>query len=248
MTPDFHPLRVIDALLQFVWVTDPNGSVQYVNHRLAEFTGRPPDDLLGWEWRWVIHPEDYPTTIDRWAACIQNLRPYDVQHRIRREDGLYRWFVSRAEPSVDRDGRVAGWVGTSTDIDDARRVGDAAREDRRLVRAFVERGPDGYALVGADRVVRYVSPRLAAFLGRGAGEVVGTDARGWVHRDDWPRLAAVVADLLGRAGEMVMSEARLLHSDGGGRRVRLRATNLFPDPDVRAVAVDVRAATTSPPE
>lgn len=237
MSPDFHPLRVLDALPQLVWVADPDGAVTYINQRTSEYTGLPADDLLGWDWGWVVHPDDLPPTLDRWTAAVRGRRAFHAEHRLRRADGQYRWFLSRGEASVDAGGRVVGWVGTSTDIDDGHRVGDAARDDRRLVRAFVERGPGGYALVGADRVVRYASPWVAAHLGRPPGVLAGSDARDWVHRDDRPRLAAAVEDLLGRPGERVGAGARLRHSDGSYRRVRLGATNLLPDPDVRAVAV-----------
>ncbi|MBN9521976.1 PAS domain-containing protein [bacterium] len=237
MSPAFHPLRVLDAITQLVWVTDPDGGVTYINHRFAEYTGRPPDDLLGWDWGWVLDPEDLPTTLDQWAAAVRGRRAYAIEHRIRRADGQYRWFVSRAEPSFDTDGRLVGWVGTGTDIDDSHRLRDAAVDSRRLVRAFVERGPGGCVLVGADRVVRYASPWVAAYFGRPPGVFAGSDARDWVHRDDRSRLAAAADNLLGRPGEPFEAGARLRHSDGSYRRVRLRATNLLPDPDVRAVAI-----------
>ncbi|QDU20552.1 PAS domain-containing protein [Urbifossiella limnaea] len=242
MSPDFHPLRALDALPQLVWVAGPDGNVEYINRRCAEYTGVPADDLLGWDWGWVIHPEDLTDTLARWTAAVRDSRALFAEHRFRRADGQYRWFLSRGEPEFGADRRLLRWVGTCTDIDESHRAGDAAREDRRLVRAFVERGPGGYALVGADRLVRYTSPWVAAFLGRPPGVFSGTDARDWVHRDDRPRLAAAVSDLLLRPGERVEADGRLLHSDGSFRRVRLRATNLLPDLDVRAVAVAIEPA------
>ncbi len=239
MSPDFHPLRVLDAITQLVWVCDPDGGVTYINHRFAEYTGQPTDDLLGWDWGWVLDPEHLPATLERWGAAVRGRRAYAIEHRIRRADGQYRWFVSRAEPSFDTDGRLVGWVGTSTDIDDSHRLGDAAVDSRRLVRAFVERGSGGYVLVGADRVVRYASPWVAAFLGRPPGTFTGSDARDWIHRDDRLRLAGAVDELMGRPGERVKAVARLRHSDGSHRRVRLWGTNLLPDPDVRAVSVHI---------
>ncbi|MFO0801408.1 MAG: PAS domain-containing protein [Gemmataceae bacterium] len=241
MSPDLPPLRLLDALPQLVWAAGPAGELEYVNTRCAEYTGIPADDLLGWEWGWVVHPEDLPDTLNRWAAARVTVRPYHTEHRLRRADGRYRCFVSRAEPTVDPGGVVVGWVGTSTDIDDFRRAGAATREANGLIRAFVERALVGCVLVGSDRVVRYVNPWFAGLLGYPPGALAGADAADWVHPDDRPALAAAATDLLGRPGGQADGCARLRRADGTYHRVRLRVTNLLPDPDVRALAVAVEA-------
>jgi PAS domain S-box-containing protein len=239
MPTDPADLRLLDALPQLVWVGAPDGTLEYLNRRCAEYTGLAVDDLLGWDWGWVIHPDDLPRALARWGESVANGTPHADEFRIRRSDGQYRWFLARGEPVRDPDGRVIRWVGTCTDFDDARRAGQDAQADRRLVRAFVHRAPDGLALVGGDRVVKYVSPPLGALLGKPPGVFTGTDALDWVHRDDRPRLVTAVSDLLVRAGGLAAAAARLQHADGSYRRVSLRAVNLLPDPDVRAVAVTV---------
>jgi PAS domain S-box-containing protein len=239
MSPDPAALRLLDALPQLVWVAGPDGTLEYLNRRCAEYSGLAVDDLLGWDWGWVIHPDDLPTALVRWNESVVNGTSHREEFRIRRADGQYRWFLTRGEPTRDADGAVVRWVGTCTDVDDLRRAGADAREDRRLVRAFVERAPDGLALVGGDRLVRYASPALGGLLGRPPGVFPGTDALDWAHRDDRPRLAAAAADLLTRSGGQAVAGARLRHADGSYRRVILKAVNLLPDPDVRAVAVAV---------
>ena len=234
-------LRALDALPHLAWVAGTEGNLEYLNRRCAEYCGLATDDLLGWDWGWVIHPEDLPHALARWTESVQNGTPHRDQFRIRRSDGQYRWFLSRAEPVRDADGAVVRWFGTCVDVDDIYRAGVEARDAKRLVRAFVERSPDGLALVGADRVIRYVSPGLATHLGRPAGVFVGTDALDWVHRDDRPRLAQVIAELLTRTGGRATAEFRLRHADGSHRRVKSVGINLLPDPDVRAVAVTLRA-------
>ncbi|QDU23856.1 PAS domain-containing protein [Urbifossiella limnaea] len=242
MDPSPVPPRVLDHLPQLVWAAGSDGAVEYLNRRCTEYAGLPADDLLGWDWGWVVHPDDLPAVLTRWAASVRDGLPHRDEFRLRRSDGEYRWFLARGEPVRDADGRVVRWVGTCTDFDYARRSVAGARDERRLVRAFLDRSRDGHALVGADRVVRYASAGLAALLGRAVDALVGTDARDWVHRDDRPRLRMEADELLTRAGERVEAPARLRHADGSYRRVRLQATNLLRDPDVRAVAVTVLPA------
>ncbi len=242
MSIDSVALRALDALPHLVWVAGPNGELVYLNRRCAEYTGLATDDLLGWDWGWVIHPHDLPAALIKWNESLQNGTPHRDEFRIRRTDGQYRGFVSVGDPTRDADGRVLRWYGSCVDVDDIRRAGAEAREEKRLVRAFVERNPEGLALVGADRLVRYASPGMAALLGRPAAVFVGTDALDWAHRDDRPRLAALMSDLLTRSGGRTTAELRLRHADGAYRRVRAVGMNYLPDPDVRAVAVTVRAA------
>ncbi|MBN9517153.1 PAS domain-containing protein [bacterium] len=241
MFTDPAALRTLDALPHFAWVADPDGALLYINRRCAEYTGLAIDDMLGWDWSWVIHPDDLATTVARWAESVKNGTPHRDEFRLRRDDGQYRWFLGRADPVRDDDGQVVRWIGTCVDVDDIHRTGADTRTARQLVRAFVERNPDGLALVGADRIIRYASPGLVALLGRPAGVYVGTDALDWVHRDARPRLAQLMEELLARSGGVVSAGFRMSHADGSYRRVRGEAINLIPDPDVRAVAVTLRA-------
>lgn len=241
MPVDPLPVRGLEIHPLQTFVAGPDGAMEYFNSRCRAYTGMPTDDLLGWDWGWVIHPDDLPATRSRWAESIRTGTPHDNDVRIRRADGEFRWFRIRIEPARDADGVIVLWVGASTDIHDLRGAVAEAREARRLVRAFVDRGRDGHALVGADRMVRYASPVLAGMLGVRTEAMLGTDVRDWVHRDDRPRLASAAAGLLARPGERVAGPARLRHADGAFRRVRLEAANLLPDPDVRAVALTVAA-------
>ncbi|QDU19679.1 PAS domain-containing protein [Urbifossiella limnaea] len=237
MPADPIPVRGLEIHPLQTFVADTDGAIEYFNPRCPEYTGLPTDDLLGWDWRWVVHPDDIGRTLDRWAASVRDGTAHDNDVRLRGADAAYRWFRVRVEPVRDAAGAVVRWVGACTDIDDLRQAGDEARDARRLVRAFLDRGGEGRALVGGDGVVRYASPALVSLVGGQQEAVAGTDARGWVHRDDRPRVAQAVTDLLLKPGERVDGTVRLRHAGGSYRRVWVEATNLLPDPDVRAVAV-----------
>ena len=232
--------RALDALPHLVWLAGPDGTVEYLNRRCAEYAGLAVDDLLGWDWGWVMHPEDLPGTLAAWSEAVRAGTLHEIEYRLRRHDGQYRWFLTRAEPLRDADGRIIRWYGTCTDIDDHKRAEAELRAVRGLFRALVERSELGFALVGADRAVRYVSPAVGRLLGRPPGVFTGTDALDWVHPDDRAAALAALAEVMARPGGHVVVSVRLRHADGSFRGVEATGTNLLPDPDVRAISVTLQ--------
>jgi PAS domain S-box-containing protein len=237
----------LDALPDLAWLAGPDGAAEYVNARCREFFGVPLDDLLGWDWGWVVHPSDLHRTLTAWGASVRTGGPFQVEYRLRRANGEYRWFAGRARPVRDRGGHVLRWVGTCTEIDDRKHAEDALREARCLVRALVERGEQGFALLGADRVARYASPAVARILGFAPEEFIGADVWDWAHPDDRAGLSGWLGYLLANPGERLGVSARFRDRSGSYRRLTVRGTSLLPDPDVRAVAVSFWEAADPPP-
>jgi PAS domain S-box-containing protein len=100
---------------------------------VGAYTGIPEQELLGLAWlERVIHPDDRERTLACWLAAVADKGVYDLEYRIRRHDGQYRWFKTRGVPIRDGDGRIAKWFGTCTDIEDEKRAVEALRDaDRR---------------------------------------------------------------------------------------------------------------------
>jgi PAS domain S-box-containing protein len=109
----------MEAIPQMVWVTSAAGEPEYVNERWRSFTGvalhsgQSRQPFGGVE---LIHPEDRERTLQMFFNALSTKRPYEVEHRMRRADGSYRWVLARAQPLLDAMGEVAHWFGTSTDI------------------------------------------------------------------------------------------------------------------------------------
>lgn len=118
---------VIETIPAYVWTAEPDGSVDFVNQRLLRFTGLPADQVLGWGWTDIIHPEDRAGFVETWHGITASGRPVDVEARIRGADGQYRWHLFRTEPLRDRSGKIVKWYGKSTDIEDRKRA-EAERE------------------------------------------------------------------------------------------------------------------------
>ena len=108
----------------------PDANSDYFNSKWTEYTGVPVTDLLGTRWRETVHEEDRDRTCDIWWAALKGQVPYDLEFRIRRADGVYHWFKSRATPLRDAGGNIVKWFGTCTDIEDQKRIQRELQQSR----------------------------------------------------------------------------------------------------------------------
>ena len=114
-----------EALPQMVWTTDAAGTTTYFNERWYEYTGMDrgaPLDATS-----VIHPEDLGQAMWRWEEARDTGGVFEIEYRLRRDDGTYRWQLARALPIRDEAGAITSWVGTATDIEDRRRLEERQR-------------------------------------------------------------------------------------------------------------------------
>ena len=117
---------VVDTLPAMVWSKLPDGSADFLNQRFREYTGFTLEEGLGWGWMNAFHPEDRAE--EEWRAAFAAGEPFGKEARLRRADGVYRWFLLRAAPLRDERGNVVKWYGTTTDIEDRRRAEEALQE------------------------------------------------------------------------------------------------------------------------
>ena len=110
---------VTEALPNLVWTDLPDGQCDWLSTQWGQYTGIPEKELLGLAWlERVIHPEDRQRTLRCWQMACADKAPYDLEYRIRRHDGQYRWFKTRGVPVRDANGKIVYWFGTCTDIQD----------------------------------------------------------------------------------------------------------------------------------
>ena len=106
------------AMPNHVWTAPPDGSLDWFNTRVYEYSGMGEGELDGAGWTAIVHPDDLPVVGELWAASLATGRPYETEFRLRRADGVYRWHIARAAPIRTESGEVTRWVGANTDIDD----------------------------------------------------------------------------------------------------------------------------------
>jgi len=108
-------------LPQLVWTCTPDGSCDYLSRQWIEYTGLPEAQQLGFGWLEQIHPGDRDRTVATWQGAVERGTNFDVEFRIRRADGAYRWFKTRAVRVRDAEGRIVKWFGSNTDVEDLKR-------------------------------------------------------------------------------------------------------------------------------
>ena len=122
-----------DAIPHIAWTTDAGGAIDYYNQRWYDYSGLDFDRTRDWGWQAVIHPDDLAHAGSVWLAALASGGVSEVEYRLRRADGSYRWHLGRTEPVRDAAGRVIQWVGTATDIEERRRAED--ERERLLMEA-----------------------------------------------------------------------------------------------------------------
>jgi PAS domain S-box-containing protein len=122
--------RLVEALPQLVWSATPDGACDYFSAQWTKYTGVAESELLGWRWMDVLHPDDRHSTRRVWTDSVAERHAYDVEYRVRRRDGVYRWFKTRGVPIRDSKGGIVNWFGSCTDITDAKHTEEALRHAR----------------------------------------------------------------------------------------------------------------------
>jgi PAS domain S-box-containing protein len=110
-----------EAIPVQIWTATPDGALDYVSKRVGDYFGLSTERILGEGWQNVIHPDDLPMVAERWMHSLASGDPYQVEFRLRRHDGEYRWYLGRALAQRDESGVVVRWFGTNTDIHEQKR-------------------------------------------------------------------------------------------------------------------------------
>ena len=120
-----------DNIAQLAWMTDENGYILWYNKRWYDYTGTTLDEMEGWGWKKVHHPDYVEGVVERVSHCFETGKAWEDTFPLRSKDGHYRWFLSRALPIRDEAGKVRQWFGTNTDITEQLDVQAALRESQQ---------------------------------------------------------------------------------------------------------------------
>ena len=129
---------IANAIPQLIGITAADGSLVSVNETHVAYTGKSIEEIRAGGWTALIHPDDVDDLVASWQNAVRTGEPYDTQYRMRRRDGVYRWFLNKATPVRDAAGAISAWVGTATDIDERKRAEDALRVVVEATSAFAD--------------------------------------------------------------------------------------------------------------
>jgi PAS domain S-box-containing protein len=125
----------IDAMPQLVWSTSADGTEDLYNKKWYEYTGLSHEESVRQGWQ-TMHPDDWPNSVEKWAHSLRTGDDFQIEQRIRRFDGQYRWFLVRASCVRDEDGKIVRWFGASTDIHEQKESETALRRAHRELEEF----------------------------------------------------------------------------------------------------------------
>jgi PAS domain S-box-containing protein len=147
----------IDTIPVLAWCTRPDGWNEFLNQRWLDYTGLTIEEARGWGWKVAIHPDDLPRLLDVWQEVLASGKSGELEARLRRADGVYRWFLFRVEPLLDAQGTIVKWYGTNTDIDDRKRAETLLAGENQILEMVATGKPLGVILDELCRLVDKLS-------------------------------------------------------------------------------------------
>jgi PAS domain S-box-containing protein len=233
---------VTDFMPQMIWVTRPDGYHYYYNKQWYDYTGLTYGETEGEGWNHAFHPDDQERAWKVWRHSLATGEPYEIEYRCRRYDGAYRWFLGRALPLKDEEGKIIKWFGTCTEIHDQKLAEEALKKSEARSRAAIEIARLGTFEIDVQQQTIIHSPRNA--------EILGLDpTKQWpyqsiietVHPED----RAVRSKALEEAKQtgVLFYEARIIHADQSIRWVRLNGRYVQHDnqPRIIGTLMDITA-------
>ncbi len=113
-----------DNIPQVVWQAQADGSIEFFNHHWYSYTGLTPEASADWNWAAAIHPDDVEENLRTWRLAVETGGSFEIEHRIRRSDGVFRWHLGRGHAMRDDLGNILLWIGTNADIDDQKQFAE----------------------------------------------------------------------------------------------------------------------------
>jgi formate hydrogenlyase transcriptional activator len=168
---------VVDSIPAFTWSAHPDGSVEFVNQQWREYAGLSLEESQGWGWQAAIHPEDLPSLMEKWRQLLISGEAGDIEARMRRHDGVFRWFLIRFEPFRDETGKIVMWYGVSTDIENLKQIEEKLREDERELRRITDAIPQTIVVLDPSGLPIYANQAFLDYTGLTADDVIGPNFR-----------------------------------------------------------------------
>jgi formate hydrogenlyase transcriptional activator len=219
--------RALDTIPGLVWSAMPDGNIDYLNQPWLQYTGLTFEQAQGWGWRVAIHPDDLDGLVDYWKSVLASSKPGERVARLRRFDGIFRWFLFRAVPLYDGFGRLVKWYGQTTDIDDRKRAEERIRQDEQELRQIVDTVAQLVVFLSPDGRALYANKYALEYTGLSIEDVKAESFRERLfHREDIERVREERGKALLR-GIPFENEQRARRKDGEYRWFFIRYNPLL---------------------
>ncbi len=185
-----------NSIPQLAWMADREGYIFWYNDRWYDYTGTTLEEMQGWGWQKVHHPDEVGRVVERIKVAFNTGEPWEDTFPLRSKSGEYRWFLSRALPIKDAEGRVVRWFGTNTDVTEQRELEQALRESRdqleqkvahrtaelsrtnEILRSILSNMGDAVIVADKDKNFLVFNPAAERMFGKGAMQMPPAE---WSH-------------------------------------------------------------------
>jgi len=204
---------LLDNMPGFLGRHSPDGTPEIVNGPFLQYLGKTVKEIGKWRTSDLVHPDDRAYVIGAFGREISSGQPWGLEFRLRRFDGIYRWFQARWVPVRDIEGRILHWNALTTDIDDRKKAEQALESSQRDLSLMIDAIPGMIHTARPDGYLDYFNQRWLEYMGCSLSDVEGWKWTSWIHPDDLPGIVdkwrACVA-----SGEIFEQETRVRRSDG----------------------------------
>jgi formate hydrogenlyase transcriptional activator len=152
---------IVDGIAGLVAIMTPEGEVEFVNNRVLEYFGRTLDELKDWVTGDAVHRDDLPRAVAAWRRSVETGNTYDLDQRLRRANGAYRWFHVRGLPLRDAEGRIVRWYNLLTDIDERKRAEEKLHDENVALREEIDQASMFEEIVGSSKTLRRLLSQVA---------------------------------------------------------------------------------------
>src|ERR1700733_5230444 len=236
----------VDTIAAHLHTARPDGLVDFLNRRWLDYLGLPLEaalarcdvldirdpsemDLASWNFHSVIHPDDVDGITAVWSRIVETKVMEDAYARIRRSDGIYRWFLFRTGPRFDETGKVIKWYGAAFDIEDQKRAEDRLRQREvdiaNQLRLVINTTPGLAWTAGPDGATDFLNQQWLEYAGLRMDEAVGWGFLVAIHPDDMPLMMEAYQRALSSGG-LFETECRVRRHDDEYRRFLFRGSAL----------------------
>lgn len=163
-----------ESLPTLAWIANPDGYITWYNRRWHEYCGTTPDQMEGWGWQSVHHPDQLENVLAKWQSSIAAGTPFEMTFPLRAKDGTYRPFLTRSEPTRDEAGEIVRWFGTNTDVTPQLEAENALRSARAEADARAGETAAILAQLGEGVIVTDVAGRIT-FVNEAAVSLHGVE-------------------------------------------------------------------------
>ncbi|HUN86638.1 MAG TPA: PAS domain S-box protein [Terracidiphilus sp.] len=165
--------QVIDTIPTLSWCNLADGPNEFLSKSWHDYTGLSPEEAHGWGWSSAFHPDDLTPLMNRWQELLVSGESSEIEARLRRHDGVYRWFLIRVAPFRDKAGTILRWYGTSTDIHDRKLAEDELKRSEARYRVVIETASDAVVSVDESGTIILANPAANRMFGYNPEEFIG---------------------------------------------------------------------------